>query len=219
MIEEFHKSQNAPVPYPAAFHSEQKCIHFGALWDLDQVHSGVCELGQFNESSRCICKKNNIHNRNVKNETLVTYVWYCVKIKIILPPSVRSQCGTRFLGPIHWPSLIIHIPWKVYYPNSDTLIATKFCKWHDSSAAMVCTHNCVYLSFMTGITVKGNFIRFELQAKILSEMGPVSLIWRVAHSILANDRTAFCCKLYCHWLKVWVTATSWVRLGHWGLCS
>ena len=44
-VELIHKSQNAPVPYPIMFHSEQKCAHFcsewsivgygtGALWDL-----------------------------------------------------------------------------------------------------------------------------------------------------------------------------------------
>ena len=44
-IDQFHKSQNAPVPYPTMLHSEQKCAHFcsewrimgygtGAFWDL-----------------------------------------------------------------------------------------------------------------------------------------------------------------------------------------
>ena len=44
-IDQFHKSQNAPVPYPTMPHSEQKCAHFcsewcivgygtGAFWDL-----------------------------------------------------------------------------------------------------------------------------------------------------------------------------------------
>ena len=45
LIDQFHKSQNAPVPYPTMQHSEQKCAHFcsgccivgygtGAFWDL-----------------------------------------------------------------------------------------------------------------------------------------------------------------------------------------
>ena len=45
LIDLFHKSQNAPVPYPTMLHSEQKCAHFcsewsivgygrGAFWDL-----------------------------------------------------------------------------------------------------------------------------------------------------------------------------------------
>ena len=44
-IDQFHKSQNASIPYPTMLHSEQKCAHFctewsivgygtGAFWDL-----------------------------------------------------------------------------------------------------------------------------------------------------------------------------------------
>ena len=29
------------------FHSEQKCVLSKASWDMEQVHSGICELGQF----------------------------------------------------------------------------------------------------------------------------------------------------------------------------
>ena len=71
-IDQSHKSHNAPVPYPMMHHSEQKCAHFcytnptmhlshipqytiqnrnvhisvlnGALWDMKQVHCGICEL-------------------------------------------------------------------------------------------------------------------------------------------------------------------------------
>ena len=47
-IDQFHKSHNPPVPYPTMLHSEQKCAHFcsecGTLWDMEQVHSGICEL-------------------------------------------------------------------------------------------------------------------------------------------------------------------------------
>ena len=63
MIEQFHKSQNAPVPYPTILHSEQKCAHFclnGALWDMEQVHSGICELGQL----KMLDKMTWIHKRH-----------------------------------------------------------------------------------------------------------------------------------------------------------
>ena len=66
-IEQFHKSQSALDLYPAMLHSENKCVHFcsewsnvgfetgashicvlnGALWDIEQVHSGICWLDQF----------------------------------------------------------------------------------------------------------------------------------------------------------------------------
>ena len=49
-IEQYHNSQNAPVPYPTMLHSEQKCVHISvlneALWDMEQVHSGIYEQGQ-----------------------------------------------------------------------------------------------------------------------------------------------------------------------------
>ena len=33
-IDQFHKSQNAPVPYPTMLHSEQKYAHFCSEWSL-----------------------------------------------------------------------------------------------------------------------------------------------------------------------------------------
>ena len=48
---QIHKSQYAPIPYLRILHSEQKCAHFcsewsnKAFWDMEQVHSGICEIG------------------------------------------------------------------------------------------------------------------------------------------------------------------------------
>ena len=47
-IDQFHKSQNAPVSYPIMLHSEHSILN-GALWDMEQVHSGVCDLGQLHD--------------------------------------------------------------------------------------------------------------------------------------------------------------------------
>ena len=33
-IDQFHKSQNAPVPYPTMLHSEQKCANFCSKWSI-----------------------------------------------------------------------------------------------------------------------------------------------------------------------------------------
>ena len=33
-IDQFPKSQNAPVPYPTMLHSEQKCAHFCSEWSI-----------------------------------------------------------------------------------------------------------------------------------------------------------------------------------------
>ena len=52
-IDHFHKFQNAPVPYPIMLHSEKKFLfrmeHCG---DMEQVHFGICELGQFDTAYR-----------------------------------------------------------------------------------------------------------------------------------------------------------------------
>ena len=40
-VEPSYKTDNAPVPYPTIHHSEQK---YGALWDMREVHCGICEL-------------------------------------------------------------------------------------------------------------------------------------------------------------------------------
>ena len=45
-----HETQNATVPYPTKLHVEQKCAHSvlnGALWDMEHVHSWICEIGLF----------------------------------------------------------------------------------------------------------------------------------------------------------------------------
>ena len=48
VIDQFHKSHNAPVTYLTIHHSEQKRPHpvlNYVLWYMGQVHSGICEIG------------------------------------------------------------------------------------------------------------------------------------------------------------------------------
>ena len=40
-IDRFHISQNAPVPYPTLFHSEQKCAHFCSEWSIVGYGTGA----------------------------------------------------------------------------------------------------------------------------------------------------------------------------------
>ena len=40
-IDLVHKSQNAPVPYPATLHSEQKCVHFCSEWSIVGYATGA----------------------------------------------------------------------------------------------------------------------------------------------------------------------------------
>ena len=51
LTDQFHKSQNASVPCPTILHSEQNInmiisVMNVALWDMEQVQSGACNLGQ-----------------------------------------------------------------------------------------------------------------------------------------------------------------------------
>ena len=39
--DQFHKSQNAPVPYPTMLHSEQKCAHFCSEWSIVGYGTGA----------------------------------------------------------------------------------------------------------------------------------------------------------------------------------
>ena len=51
---QFHKSQNVPVPYPRMHIS----VLNGAFWDMEQVHSGISELGQLsNDTYRVSIKR------------------------------------------------------------------------------------------------------------------------------------------------------------------
>ena len=40
-IDQFHKSQNAPVPYPTMLHSEQKCAYFCSDWSIVRYGTGA----------------------------------------------------------------------------------------------------------------------------------------------------------------------------------
>ena len=47
LIDQIHKSHNAPVLYPTVHHSEENVHIFvlnGALWDMGQVHLGFVRL-------------------------------------------------------------------------------------------------------------------------------------------------------------------------------
>ena len=66
-LEQFQKSQNAPVPYPTMPHSEQKCAHFcsewgivgygtGTFWDLWIRSEEVGIMTTFMFQCQCNCK-------------------------------------------------------------------------------------------------------------------------------------------------------------------
>ena len=52
-IDQFHKSLNAPVPYPTMLLSEQKCAHFCSEWSI--VEYGTCAFWDLWIRSILIC--------------------------------------------------------------------------------------------------------------------------------------------------------------------
>ena len=54
VIDRFHKSHDASVPYPTIHHlGTEMCIFLfqcGVLWHMEQVHCGICEIGPFHEN-------------------------------------------------------------------------------------------------------------------------------------------------------------------------
>ena len=50
-IDHFHKSQNAPVPCTTMLRIS---VLNGALWDIEQVLSAICELGQLAHVAGCV---------------------------------------------------------------------------------------------------------------------------------------------------------------------
>ena len=74
----FHKSQNAPVPYPTMLHSEQKCAHFctvlsivgygtGIFWDL-----WIRPIGETLMSTH-IHRKNHVHVSHCVDEDIIKW--------------------------------------------------------------------------------------------------------------------------------------------------
>ena len=49
--------------------------------------------------------------------------------------------------------------------NSNTVIATKFCTWHDSCAVVACAKICCDLMASNGITARRNFHRIWIAGK------------------------------------------------------
>ena len=48
-MDQSHKSHNAPVPYATIHHIGTEIYTFlfqgGVLWDMEQMHHGICEIG------------------------------------------------------------------------------------------------------------------------------------------------------------------------------
>ena len=62
-----------------------------------------------------------------------------------------------------------------FHLDSNTMIDTKFCTWHDSCTVVACAKICCDLMASNGITARQNFHRIWIAGKkIVSETGPWS---------------------------------------------
>ena len=108
-VNQFYKTQKAPVPYPTVPHSQQRCTH-GALWDMEQVHVGI-----FNRV-----------NCTIVNVTQVHIIYDCpkmfasIRIRIagvfLLPPCLNRGRFLSLSSVRLWGKYIDVKPWCV--PNN-----------------------------------------------------------------------------------------------------
>ena len=59
--------------------------------------------------------------------------------------------------------------------DSNIVIATEFCTWHDSCAVVACAKMCCNLMASNGITAKRSFHRIWIAGKIVSETGGLTV--------------------------------------------
>ena len=112
-ISQIHKSHNAPVPYPTQYPIQNRNVHISALWDMKQVHFGVCEfcLSAFFESSRRLM--NQVHSLADK---ILALAWFLSTCHLEQATGLdawasRVKCPARFVSHLH--EICIYI-WIVY---------------------------------------------------------------------------------------------------------
>ena len=128
IIDLIDKSHNAPLPYPTMHHSEQN-VHISVLngvflWDMGQVHHGICEIGllrfhwhfPFNENPKMV--KIFTHQQFFNNRVVITVIYITRRMSTVLRNST---------------------PWMIYQGNyqTRTRLATP-CQ--DSHFLKMCTY-------------------------------------------------------------------------------
>ena len=86
---------------------------------------------------------------------------------------------------------------EISHLDSNRVIATKFCTWHDSCAVVACTKICCDLMASNGIMARRSlYLIWIAGKKNVSEMGPRTQ--EVSRSTYATDRQ------WNFWCDVWV---------------
>ena len=99
VTDQFHKSQNATVPYPTTLHSEQKCAHFCSEWSIVGVGTGTF----WDLLIRSIARMWMPENLTDEKSTLVQVMDLCRQAA----SHYKSQCWHRWMSPYgvtgpHW---------------------------------------------------------------------------------------------------------------------
>ena len=135
-INQFYKSQNVPVPY-STMQIQNRNAHIsvlnGVLWDTEQVHSGICELGQLSVD---FGHRHLYHSgpHSITNVKSYTYKIYILQILVFNMP---KSCIRHYIALYNGLALIqyqalfspvlTYRTWSntLYYTNSDALILEK----------------------------------------------------------------------------------------------
>ena len=93
-----HKSQNAPVSYSTIFHWKQyRNVHISILnetfWDMEQVHSGICEIGLF--TLHCIYFMKSTNKKLYSGYHLYWYSIYHWPTGLVLNVNVLNTAKTK----------------------------------------------------------------------------------------------------------------------------
>ena len=83
-IEQFHKSQNAPVPYPTMLHSEQKCAHLCFGWIIVKYGTGIFWDLWIRSIFMLYQKPNNNDDNNDDNNIITMIIIMIIMIIIII---------------------------------------------------------------------------------------------------------------------------------------
>ena len=86
-MDQSRRSHDAPAPCPSIYHSEMNSVLNGVLWDMGQVHCGICEIGLLP-----------LHNCTTtsKRECLIEqwhYMWHLLKTRTVKTMKYSHDIG------------------------------------------------------------------------------------------------------------------------------
>ena len=106
---------------------------------------------------------NRVHNSHMYNvQSGVGTPWYIARHLRWCQLWNSDDERPRFSRPV---SLTVSLTSFQSHLNSNTVIATKLCTWHDSCAVLACAKICCYLMACNGVMARRNFHRIWIAGK------------------------------------------------------